>query len=313
VILVVSSLWRKALRIEYDRWRAAHAVMAVVAVVLAMAHIWGVGHYTEAAWKGTLWGAYTALWVFVVGYVRVVRPWSLLMTPYSVVNVHRERGSSWTITVMPVGHSGITFSAGQFAWLTLRASPFRAKEHPFSIASSAEDNRSLEFTIKELGDFTRTIKDLKVGDVAYVDGPHGVFTCDHYRRARSLVFIAGGIGIAPIMSMLRTLADRRDLRPLRLIYGNRRWDDVVFREEIERLRSRLDLSVVHVLQEPPVDWIGATGVLSEEVVRLALPAAMNDVIFFVCGPKPMSDAVQRTLHKLGVPLHRVHCELFDMA
>jgi predicted ferric reductase len=312
VILVVSSLWRKTFRIEYDRWRAAHAIMAVVAVVLAMAHIWGVGHYTEAAWKGTLWGAYTALWVLVVGYVRVVRPWSLSMTPYSVVNVHRERGSSWTITVMPVGHSGITFSAGQFAWLTLRASPFRAKEHPFSIASSATDH-SLEFTIKELGDFTRPIKDVKVGDVAYVDGPHGVFTCDHYRRAPSLVFIAGGIGIAPIMSMLRTLADRRDSRPLRLIYGNRRWDDVVFREGIERLGARLDLSVVHVLQEPPVDWLGLTGMLSEEVVRAALPASLNDVIFFVCGPKPMSDSVQRTLHKLGVPLHRVHCELFDMA
>ena len=286
---------------------------AVVAVLLAMAHIWGVGHYTEAAWKGTLWGTYMALWVLVVGYVRIVRPWSLLMTPYSVVDVRRERGSSWTVTVKPVGHSGLTFSAGQFAWLTLRASPFRAKEHPFSIASSAADKRSLEFTVKELGDFTRTIKDVKVGDVAYVDGPRGVFTCDHYRRAPSFVFIAGGIGIAPIMSMLRTLADRRDPRPLRLIYGNRRWEDVVFREEIERLGSRLDLSVVHVLQEPPVDWLGLTGVLSEEVVRAALPASINDMIFFVCGPKPMSDSVQRTLHKLGVPLYRVHCELFDMA
>jgi 3-phenylpropionate/trans-cinnamate dioxygenase ferredoxin reductase subunit len=214
---------------------------------------------------------------------------------------------------MPVGHSGLTFSPGQFAWLTLRASPFRAKEHPFSIASSAADNRSLEFTIKELGDFTRTIKDVKVGDVAYVDGPHGVFTCAHYRHASSLVFIAGGIGIAPIMSMLRTLADRRDSRPLRLIYGNRRWDGVVFREEIERLESRLNLTVIHVLQEPPTDWLGLTGVLSEDVVRAALPASIKGVIFFVCGPKPMSVSVQRTLHKLDVPLHRVHCELFDMA
>lgn len=87
VILVVSSLWRKTFRIDYDRWRVGHAVMAVIGVVLAMAHIWGVGHYTEATWKGTLWGAYTALWVLVGGYVRVVRPWSLLRTPYSVVDV----------------------------------------------------------------------------------------------------------------------------------------------------------------------------------------------------------------------------------
>jgi predicted ferric reductase len=313
VILVVSSIWRKAFRIEYDRWRRGHAVMAVLAVVLAMAHIWGVGHYTEAAGKGSLWGAYTALWVLVVGYVRVVRPWSLLMTPYSVVDVRRERGTSWTIAVKPVGHSGTRFNAGQFAWLTLRASPFAAREHPFSIASSAADTRTLEFTIKELGDFTRTIKDVKVGDVAYVDGPHGVFSSDHYAGAEGFVFIAGGIGIAPIMSMLRTLAERRDPRPLRLVYGNRRWEDVVFREEIERLGSRLDLTVVHVLQEPPEDWDGLSGVLSEDVVRAALPVSTSELIFFVCGPKPMSDSVQRTVRRLGVPLHRVHCELFDMA
>ena len=313
VILLVSSLWRKLFRIEYDWWRVGHAVMAVVAIVLAMAHIWGVGHYTEAAWKGQVWGAYTALWVLVVAYVRVVRPWSLARTPYMVTDVRRERGRSWTLAVEPIGHSGMTFSAGQFAWLTLRASPFAAREHPFSIASSAADHRTLEFTIKELGDFTRTIKDVKVGEVAYVDGPHGVFSHASYPNAPGFVFVAGGIGIAPIMSMLRTLADQHDPRSLRLIYGNRRWDDVVFREEIERLGTRLNLSVVHVLQEPPANWQGLTGVLSDEVMRSALPASTNDGIFFVCGPKPMSDSVQRTLRKLGVPLHRVHCELFDMA
>jgi predicted ferric reductase len=313
VILVVSSLWRKALHIEYDRWRVGHALMAVIAVVLAIAHIWGVGHYTEAAWKGTLWGAYTALWVLVVGYVRLARPLTLLRTPYRVTGVRPEQGQSWTVTVRPEGHAGFAFSPGQFAWLTLRASPFSAKEHPFSIASSAADNSSLEFTIKELGDFTRTVKDVTLGEVAYVDGPHGVFTSDHYPQAPGFVFIAGGIGIAPIMSMLRTLADRGDARPMRLIYGNRRWDDVVFREEIDCLRSRLDLTVAHVLQEPPVDWPGLTGVLSEEVLRAGLEAPVEGAIFFLCGPKPMSDSVQPTLRKMGVPLHRVHCELFDMA
>ena len=313
VVLVISSLGRKALRIEYDRWRVGHALMALIGLVLAMAHIWGVGHYTEAVWKGTLWGAYTALWLGVVGYVRLARPLTLLRTAYRVTGVRSERGRSWTLTVRPQAHAGFAFSPGQFAWLTLGASPFRAKEHPFSIASSAVDSSSLEFTIKELGDFTRTIKEVKIGDVAYVDGPHGVFTSDHHPHAAGFVFIAGGIGIAPIMSMLRTLADRGDPRPMRLIYGNRRWDEVVFREEIDRLALRLDLKVVHVLREAPADWPGLTGVLSEEVVRAALADPIAAAVYFVCGPKPMSDSVQRTLRKMNVPLKRVHCELFDMA
>lgn len=312
-VLIVSSLWRKNLRLEYDRWRIAHAVMAVAAVTLAITHVWGAGHYTRAAWKGALWSGYSLLWVLVVAYVRVLRPWSLWRTPYRVEAVRQERGRAWTVTVAPQGHAGLRFSPGQFAWLTLRASPFRAKEHPFSFSGSAADPPKLEFTIKELGDFTRTIRDVRVGERAYVDGPHGVFTTDYYAHASAFVFIAGGVGIAPLMSMLRTLADRADRRPARLIYGNRRWSDVIFREEIEALRERLDLTVVHVLQEPPPDWPGLQGMLTEDVLGRAIPAEACTGVFFLCGPKPMSDVAQRALHGRGVPLHRIHCELFDMA
>jgi predicted ferric reductase len=312
-ILIVTSIWRKQLRIEYDRWRAWHAVFAVAAVLLAVAHIWGVGHYTAAAWRGIVWGSYTVLWALVVGYVRLARPASLLRLPYRILAVRSEHGHSWTVTVKPEGHRGLAFSPGQFAWLTIGLSPFRAKEHPFSISSSAVNAGMLEFTIKELGDYTRTIGNVKVGTLAYVDGPHGVFTTDHYRDAPGFVFIAGGIGIAPIMSMLRTLADRGDRRPVRLIYGNRKWEDVVFREELQILSSQLDLTLIHVLQEPPANWSGLRGVLSEGVVRTALEGVALEAEYFTCGPKPMSDAVQRTLRRAGVPLNRVHCELFEMA
>ncbi len=313
LVLTTSSLWRKQLKIEYDRWRVWHAILAVVAVVLAMGHIWGIGHYTATSWRGVVWGGYTFLWVLVVGYVRVARPASLLRLPYRVMDVRRERGTSWTVTLQPEGHRGFTFRAGQFAWVSMGLSPFRAKEHPFSISSSAADAGTVQFTIKELGDFTRTIKDVKVGTIAYVDGPHGIFTIDHHRDAPGFVFIAGGIGIAPIMSMLRTLADRSDRRPVLLLYGNRRWEDVVFREELQALTSRLNLTLLHVLQEPPADWSGLRGVLSEENVLTACCGVVKGARYFVCGPKPMSDAVLRTLRAARIPLHRVHCELFDMA
>jgi predicted ferric reductase len=251
--------------------------------------------------------------VLVVGYVRVARPASLLRAPYRVTEVRPERGRSWTVTLRPEGHRGFSFRAGQFAWVSIGVSPFLAKEHPFSISSSAAGVGALQFTIKELGDFTRTIRGVKVGTVAYVDGPHGVFTIDHHRDAPGFVFIAGGIGIAPIMSMLRTLADRADWRPLLLIYGNRRWDDVVFREELQALASRLNLTLVHVLQEPPPDWQGLRGVLSEVNLLTARCGAVKGARYFVCGPKPMSDSVLRTLRTLRIPLRRVHCELFDMA
>jgi predicted ferric reductase len=252
------------------------------------------------------------LWVFVLGYIRVFRPLGLLRHPYRVVDVQEERGNSWTLTLEPKRGKATSFRPGQFAWLTLGTSPFRAKEHPFSFAGSAADTKTLRFTIKELGDFTRTIKRVRIAEVAYVEGPHGVFTTDFHLHAPGFVFIAGGVGIAPIMSMLRTFADRGETRPLHLVYGNWRWDGVLFREELGRLEGRLRLSVVHVLQEPPPEWRGETGFLTQDVLRRALPSEANGFTYFLCGPKAMTDFVLPSLREMKIPLHRIHFEFFEM-
>jgi predicted ferric reductase len=233
--------------------------------------------------------------------------------PYRVTDVRAERGRSWTLTLEPNGRPRLEFSPGQFAWLTLRASPFQAREHPFSIASSAAPDRPLEFTIRELGDFTRTIGATRPGETAYVDGPYGAFTVDRHPGAGSFLFVAGGVGIAPIMSMLRTLADRGDRRPLRLVYGNDRWEDVLFPEELGTLSERVDLQVTHVLLEPPADWTGERGLITKEVLSRVVREARAGMVCFLCGPEPMTDSVQRALQELGVRSLQIHVELFDMA
>jgi predicted ferric reductase len=244
--VVVTSLWRKQLRIEYDRWRLWHTLLAAAGFLLALGHIDGAGHSIEAPAKRLLWTAYTAFWVLLVAHIRLVRPWLLSRSPYQVVEVRQETRDVWTLAVEPRRGARIRFRPGQFAWLTARASPFQLKEHPFSFSSSPAKYPRIELTIKELGDFSRRIKDFRPGETVYVDGPYGVFTPERYPAAPGFVFIAGGIGIAPIVSMLRTLAIQGDTRPLTLIYGNWTEDRVVFREEIDELRSRLNLSVVHL-------------------------------------------------------------------
>jgi predicted ferric reductase len=313
LVLILSSLWRKELGIDYDRWRIWHGILAVFAVILAIAHIQGVGYYTHADWKRGVWVGYSALWLFVLAYIRVVKPLRLLQQPYRVSDVRAERGNAWTLTLKPEGHEIPAFSPGQFAWLTLGRSPFRAREHPFSFSGSAANRETVQFTIKELGDFTRVIKNVEPGEIAYLDGPHGVFTTDYYSNAQGFVFIAGGVGIAPIMSILRTLADRNDPRSLHLIYGNSTWERVLFREEIDVLKARLNLHVTHILHQPPPDWVGLEGILNERVLREAIPESAHAFHYFMCGPKGMTHSVQRGLHAMGIPLHRMHLELFDMA
>jgi predicted ferric reductase len=280
--------------------------------LLALGHIEGVGYYIDAPAKRWLWSGYTLFWVLLIVYVRLLKPWQMHNRPYRVSEVRQEHGKSWTLALEPDGHEGMCFKPGQFAWLTLRESPWHVKEHPFSFSSSAARQDRLEFTIKELGDFTRTIKETQVGQIAYLDGPYGVFSVDRHRDAPGFVFIGGGVGVAPIMSTLRTLADRHEHRPLWFIYGNNRWEDVIFREELEALKERLELRLVHVLTEPPTDWKGESGFVTKELLQKVLPSDTQKYEHFLCGPKPMSDAVQQGLHALGVPLRQVHSELFDL-
>jgi predicted ferric reductase len=311
VIVAVLSLARRPLKLEYDRWRVLHAVLATTALALAFWHVVGSGRYLDSLWRQALWSAYGAFWIGLIGYVRVFRPWRVSRTPWRVVAVEPERGQVWTLALEPPPGQTLRFAPGQFAWLSLRASPFAMKEHPFSIASSAERGPGIELSIKALGDFSAGIKDTSVGETAWIDAPYGTFGIDRHPDATGFVFIAGGIGIAPFMSMLRTLADRRDRRPLWLFYGNRVWERVAFREELEQLSQTLDLHVVHVLLEPPPDWTGGQGYITTDLLARHLPTQRDGFEYLLCGPTPMTVSAERSLGALSVPVSRVHSEIFD--
>jgi predicted ferric reductase len=307
------SVYRKRLKIDYTRWRIWHGILATAAFSLAMTHAVLVGHYLNTLAKQILWGIYGLFWVGLLLYVRVIKPFMLLRKPYEVVQIIPERGAAWTVALQPFGHAGMRFHPGQFAWLTAWASPFSDQEHPFSISSSAERRDQLAFTIKALGDFTSRIKDMQPGQKVYLDGPFGAFSIDRHPHARGYIFIAGGVGITPVMSMLCTLADRQDRRPHLLLYANKTWDAVTFREEIEDLKQRLDLRVAHVLEAPPEGWQGELGFITRTILAKYFPAEMprNHYEIFICGPEPMMNAVEKTLAQMGIWMGDYHSERFN--
>ena len=300
--LIVFSVWRRKLKIDYYNWRIWHGILSILAVGMALVHVELAGYYVNTPWKRGLWIVYAVFWIGLLLYTRLIKPLLVMRHKYRVVEVLKERGDTWTLVLEPDGHKGVRFHPGQFAWINLRSSPFSEKEHPFSISSSAADQQRLSFTIKQLGDFTRTIKDTKTGETVYVDGPYGAFTTDRHDHARGFIFIAGGVGITPIMSMLRTMADRNETRPLVLFYANRDWESITFREELESLKERLNLKVIHVLEKPPQGWTGKTGYISRKDFEEVIPAGLerNQLEIFLCGPPPMMRAVDRIVNEMNI-------------
>ena len=312
ILLVVTSIWRKRLKIPYEPWRILHGMLAVAIIAFGLAHALGVGYYLSLFWKTVLWSAIALLALWLLIYVRVVKPWFMTKKPYLVEEVIPERGNVWTLALRPHGHEGMQFQPGQFAWITLGISPFRMREHPFSMSSSAVSPERLEFGIKALGDFTNKIKDVKPGTKAYLDGPYGVFTTSRYWDSAGFILIAGGIGITPIMSMLLTAAEGQDDRPFLLIYANKSWSEVTFRQELEKLKSQLDLKVVHVLREPPEDWQGETGYVDRELLEKYLPPHRGSRHYFICAVPVMMETVEAALYDLKVPVTHVHMEHYNL-
>lgn len=308
-VVSITSLARQRLKIEYDRWRRLHVLFATTGAVATAWHVAAVAGIFALPGLRELFLIMTLSWAGLVLYVRALKPALQWRRPYRVIDVHAERGNAWTVTVQPEGHAGFRFQPGQFAWLTLRASPWALREHPFSIASSAAADGTVAFTIKALGDFTSGIGRVQPGERAWLEGPHGAFTPDRYPGA-PLVLVAGGIGIAPIVSMLRTLADRGDRRALRLVYAYRDLDSLTFREELEGLAARLNLSTVRVLREPPPGSGIEAGVLTEDILLRHLPEQCRACHYFVCGPLPMVGIVEAALRRRGVSPRRMHVELF---
>lgn len=315
VLLVGSAVLRRRLRLTYEGWRWTHVVLGVLVIVLSAIHVWGVDHAVRIVLMNIALALLIATFLGVALYRWV---WRALLDPsteFVVAEVREESPTVSTLVLEPSSgrHSGAVswaFAPGQFAWLRLSRT-VTAEEHPFTIASSAHLDRT-EFTIRHDGDFTRTLRSLPPGSPVWVDGPHGAFTSD-IGTCGGFVLIAGGVGITPMMSMLRTAADRGDRRPYRMIVVARSPEDLLFREELGFLRQSMDLTVTEVLRRPTDGWDGHTGDLGVSLISLVLWTVEHpdDLDYFICGPPRLVDDALDVLDALDVAPARVHTELFD--
>jgi len=126
------------------------------------------------------------------------------------------------------------------------------------------------------------------------------------------MLIAGGIGIAPMRSILATMRDRGDRRHVVLIYAVRDPSRAPFSEEFEQLRAELNLDIVYVYEVPPPDWTGERGYITGPVLKRHLPPQYRRYHYFVCGPPPMMDAVETMLLASGVPRVAIDSERFNV-
>lgn len=185
---------------------------------------------------------------------------------------------------------------------------------PYSISSSPTQRGYIEITVgrKRADGFVSDclIDEIKTGDVLQVNEPSGHFVYNPVFHGKDLVFLAGGIGITPFLSMIREKADRGlNDRKIHLIYGCRTADDVPFRDELEHYAKTLpNFRFSLVISEPDAEWTGLTGFLSAENLTRA-GVTGEESSFYLCGPTVMYQFCIPELEKLNIPRKKIRREL----
>jgi len=187
-------------------------------------------------------------------------------------------------------------------------------QRSYSIASAPEAAH-LMLTVEriEQGEVSPYLaSEARPGDRFELRGPIGGYFVWSVADGGPLVLVAGGSGIAPLMAMLRHRAAAGSIVPARLIYSSRTYDDIIYREELERLAARGDgLGVVHTLtrQQPP-GWRGGTRRIDRDMLARAGFAPQARPTIFICGPTSLVEQAARSLRELGHDPRQIKTERF---
>ena len=246
-------------------------------------------------------------------------PPKLHYTHLKVRNIIRETKEAISIVFSHPESGRVNYKSGQF--LTLIAAP-QGKEvrRAYSLCSSPFVDDDLAVLVKRVDDGVLSnylLDNLKVGDTLKIMEPMGQFTTEYKKEEkRHLIMFAGGSGITPMMSHIKSTLSQEPDSIVSLIYCNRNLEGVIFKEELTRREAQYEgrLHVIHVLDEAPMNWQGYSGLLSHEMLKKLferIPNWGNDkTTYLMCGPEGMMKNVETLLNEHKIPKERVFKESF---
>jgi ferredoxin-NADP reductase len=202
--------------------------------------------------------------------------------------------------------------AGQHVDIRLTAEDGYQAERSYSIGS-APDGTRVELTIERLddGEVSPYLTDeLRPGDAIELRGPIGGYFVWEPSEGGPLFLVAGGSGVVPLMAMIRVRAAAASAVATRLLFSSRTWDDVIYRDELDRLQDDR-ISVIHTLtRSQPPGWTGYSRRVDADMLAEVAPGATERPHVYVCGPTPFVEAVAETLVHIGHEPHMIKTERF---
>jgi len=297
----ISSYKRVRSKVKYETWWTIH-LYTYIAIAFSFMHqiltgVMFIGHPLNRAY-------WTGLYIFVAATIVI---WRVLIPLYKslrfrlrVARVDIEAPGIISIYVAGRNLQRLKAEGGQFFnWRFLDAQRWY-ESHPFSL-SAVPSNDMMRFTVKDLGDHSRSLISLQQGTRVAIEGPFGTFTKHQSHKARPILLIGGGVGITPIRALLEELPTDRDVT---LIYRTSNEAGLIFLEEITEFAKQKRIRL-HVLpgsrRRYPLD----------SAHLLQLVPNVRECEMYICGPTSLTETIRESARELGIPKSRVHSEIFE--
>lgn len=302
VILVVLSIYFK---IAYHKWKRSHDLFGLLLILVVVHGVMSGGEiitYSLLTYWHTVWVT-VGLSAYV--YIRLLYRFFGPQYNYVAESVVERPDSIVDIELAPAGRR-MRHDPGQFLYISMDADAVSEEPHPFSI-SSPPDSPTLRLSIKCLGDWTRSMNQIKPGDRARVFGPYGHFSDAFFDHPKlPAVMIGGGIGITPILSILHS----QDL-------ARREGESLVIYSVVEREKAVYDAEIAASADAIPqvryqAHYSKEEGYLNQEYLEKLLDQPLANYLWLICGPSPMMTAMKRLLEKAKVPNRQILMEEFNI-
>ncbi len=311
----------RSMKLDYSILKTVHNVL-VLAILSASVHVF-LASSTQETWSRMIYIA--SLAVIAMGswvWHKIIRPLQNRRRGLVVDEIIRHSADVTEVRVVSskggqaAGSKAgpMRYKAGQFAFFSFPGSSLGAEEHPFTYSSAPHDNY-ISFTAKNLGDFSSRLRELSPGTPVRVDGPYGIFTPSR-AKGKSLVFIAGGIGITPFISILGEAAGKHSSVDTTLLWAVRTAEDAVYHQLLLGLEEKIDGFTYYPVfsDEMPAEKTAnmRSGFVDRQIIKDAVGDGIKDASVFFCGPPAMRNALFPELQKLGIRKSRIHYEQFSL-
>ena len=303
VILLIITFFVK---LRYTLWLFTHKFLGLAFFFAALHVLFIQGLVSDNAflrWYLLFWcglGLIAFVYRTLVGRI-LIRHYD-----YRVTKVTEPAEDVVSLSLTPI-NKRMDFEPGQFVFIRFKYSDhdgITTEAHPFSISSSPRDNE-LRLSVKALGDYTRDLLNIKPGTIAEIEGAYGKFSYKNYDNPNQ-IWIAGGIGITPFLSMARSIKEEHNLN-VDLYYSVKKSEELI---DVQFLNAMDGVANLHFNYIPFV--AEKQGMLNADIIETT-SKSLAGKDFYICGPPPMMKALRRQLRAKGVPNFRIHSEEFSMS